>query len=1758
MAKPWLAVAIILCALGVTRSAHAAVVVMPSSPAIADPIDGATETTSTVTIQTSGADIDIDIAKDATCTNAAKYSIDQTHLVFAPGGGTTTVEVGYTASTRPADTCKFNITPHLLTTPVLATITVAGTGTAPELTVVETGTLDFLAARVKDPGARTKNLTIRNSGEGTLHIAAAPAFSGTDAADFSITSPAFPQDIASGSNVTVVMSMNPSASGTRSATVTVTATNDPVTATEARAVTGTGTNAVIAVTDFDFSTVPSGTSSGGNVSISNTATAPVGPLTVTDASITQSSTWFSFSAGNGCVAGSTTCTFSPSLAIGGTAKTVSFDCAPPVGAAGTQTATVAFTNNSDAGGDNMSTLTCTAGSPVAVITPASMAFGNQRINTTSIAQTVTIKNTGNINLTYSISHINDATNQFTLTAGCSSACSLAPSAMATATVTFNPTTIGAKTGTIHITTNDSNALTTDIGLTGMGTAPVATFTPTSLAFSNVDVGKTSATMSLQLKNTGDAPLIVTNAALTGGDKTSFTVAGATTGAQLTSVAPAATLTWTIACRPTTTGMLVAAFALTSDTGGPTGTTTNVVLTCFGQEGRLTITESPFDFGGVAAGAMATHMFTLTNVGNLPVTNITAALSDDTLGYSVEAPTFPIASLAAGGTVQVTIKFAPADANAGGNVNAVFSGVWGAANTTASVTLMLTGDGLTTGYDVTPPTLDFGDIRYDAAPVKSFCIVNTGQADVNITSITFSPTTAMTGEITILDLKRRPCMGSGGTTIAWPLAGNVLLTAGQTVEIEVKVDPADRTGAIGGTLMVMSDQPVNPARTVTVAAVSTTAMLAVNPSMIVDFGTVDLDVGPSTINVKIKNTGTARLDLGAFSYTAHASFTIDPVGAQALAPGAEIEVPIVFNPTMERAAGQEETFTITHSIGGVLNGPTMEMITMKGRGIDRHIQLGTPPAFPPTFRNPGSMAPVMPVRVTNTGDAPLVISALMVTNSDVWQLEETGMVTIPGASSGNNFHDFNVRFVPKVAGKAPVGQLVIMNDDNTTQTSPMAMMLFEGDGIDRNVSLLGDPINLGFTGIGAPVTLKGALAIQSMDGEHMFSIHEIQLDDDANAFRIENTPHDAPLAPSTTLAYDVTFEPPAEGDFTAKAILYLDEDPTQTAEVGLKGTAVFVDAGGGGGCSTTSGGSAGLAGLIAALGAVLSRRRRKAAIVAGVTALAGIAAADSTSNIDLALFDPTPTTVGTTMQVQTADVGANGDWVATALLSNSTDPLVLHYQGETHSTISRRTMMEIGGAYAFLGRFEAGLRMPLYNQTGDANQIGVESPSGTARGDLVAHVRARLYSLPGPSSLLLGASLALTLPTATGDQFAGVDKPTARALGLVTFSPAALQHRIVINGNIGAVVRAKSTFQNVEQGTGLAFGLAASVHVIDPVWVFGEAYGDMVPSARTADVMQSKTSLTTAEWLLGASFKPDPRIAITAAGGGGLVEGLGVPDLRAVLSVSVTPMAKAAPTLKVIEPPKVDGDADGDGIKDSVDACPKEAEDKDNYQDDDGCPEADNDNDGIDDADDKCPLQAEDKDGFEDSDGCPDLDDDGDGIPDTKDKCPKQAEDKDGFQDDDGCPDNDDDHDGVIDELDQCPKEPETINGNQDDDGCPDAGDPGIVLTPSAIEMLEPVNFKAQSLAKNSSNILGQVAATMRAHPEILRIKVMVHVQQGSDGEKDQALTDARAAAVKDAIVKNGINPDRVASQGMGSSKPLIAGKHSKYDERVEIIILERK
>lgn len=242
------------------------------------------------------------------------------------------------------------------------------------------------------------------------------------------------------------------------------------------------------------------------------------------------------------------------------------------------------------------------------------------------------------------------------------------------------------------------------------------------------------------------------------------------------------------------------------------------------------------------------------------------------------------------------------------------------------------------------------------------------------------------------------------------------------------------------------------------------------------------------------------------------------------------------------------------------------------------------------------------------------------------------------------------------------------------------------------------------------------------------------------------------------------------------------------------------------------------------------------------------------------------------------------------------------------------------------------------------------------------------------------------------------------------------------------------------------------------------------------------------------------------------------------------------------------DSDGDGIPDKIDICPKQAEDFDGFQDDDGCPDLDNDEDGIPDKVDKCPNEAEDADGFQDNDGCPDPDNDGDGIPDVRDKCPgtdetvakgiDTKEDMDGFEDKDGCPDPDNDGDGIPDIRDKCPNNPETFNGWEDEDGCPDEK-PEVILEKGKSLVLDGVYFRTNSakLDPNSEYILDKVLETLVDNPQI-EVEIRGHTDNTGSFDYNMKLSEERAKSVRAYLVNKGVAPERLSAKGFGQTKPI--------------------
>lgn len=279
----------------------------------------------------------------------------------------------------------------------------------------------------------------------------------------------------------------------------------------------------------------------------------------------------------------------------------------------------------------------------------------------------------------------------------------------------------------------------------------------------------------------------------------------------------------------------------------------------------------------------------------------------------------------------------------------------------------------------------------------------------------------------------------------------------------------------------------------------------------------------------------------------------------------------------------------------------------------------------------------------------------------------------------------------------------------------------------------------------------------------------------------------------------------------------------------------------------------------------------------------------------------------------------------------------------------------------------------------------------------------------------------------------------------------------------------------------------------------------------------------------------------------------IAETNAKLAVEKSPKDKCNPT-PVKLPPKP-GDRDGDGFTDDVDKCPDDPEDKDGFEDEDGCPDIDNDGDGIKDVVDKCPNDPEDIDKFQDEDGCPDLDNDADGLADKVDQCPNDPEDKDGFEDDDGCPDVDNDKDSFADKDDKCPNEFGVAP-----DGCPKKY-VNVVVTQTKIEIKQTIffEFNKATIKSVSFALLNEVAQALKDNPTI-KVEIQGHTDSVGNDNFNLKLSQKRAESVRTYLIKQGIASDRMTAKGYGENVPIADNRTADgraQNRRVEFVITER-
>jgi OmpA-OmpF porin, OOP family len=198
--------------------------------------------------------------------------------------------------------------------------------------------------------------------------------------------------------------------------------------------------------------------------------------------------------------------------------------------------------------------------------------------------------------------------------------------------------------------------------------------------------------------------------------------------------------------------------------------------------------------------------------------------------------------------------------------------------------------------------------------------------------------------------------------------------------------------------------------------------------------------------------------------------------------------------------------------------------------------------------------------------------------------------------------------------------------------------------------------------------------------------------------------------------------------------------------------------------------------------------------------------------------------------------------------------------------------------------------------------------------------------------------------------------------------------------------------------------------------------------------------------------------------------------------------------------------------------------------------ADRDGDGIPDDKDNCTDRPEDKDGFEDEDGCPDIDNDQDGVLDVADKCINVPETYNGYADDDGCPDT------VPAELDQ-------LRGTIE----------GLIYAEAETQVRRTAKPSIEKIAKMMQTH-PSIRIVVIGHTDDREAKTFADPVKPGGPKPDLAalsadLSRARASMVKQTLVTLGIPASRIDVEGHGSEQPVAENdkpRNRLANRRVEV------
>ncbi|MBZ5656051.1 MAG: choice-of-anchor D domain-containing protein [Acidobacteriia bacterium] len=826
----------------------------PSSVAFGSIKVGSSQTNSVTLSNAGGADITVNQAT----LSGAGFSISNLSLPLTLAAGST---ASLSVTFAPTGSGSFSGSVTFATGSGNVVLPISGIGVAPGQLTASPSSLAFGSVQVGHSSSQSETLT--NTGGSSVTISQANA-SGTG---FSLSGLTVPVTLATNQSVTFNVGFAPATAGAANGTLAI--VSDASVSPFNIALSGTALapgSLTANPASASFGSVTVGSNKTVSVAVTNT-----GGASVTVSSAAASGSGFSFTGPN-----------LPLTLNAGQSATFSAIFAPTTAGAASGTLTI----NSNASNATLSVPLSGTGIAQGQIspTPSSFSFGTVQTGA-SKSLSGTLTNSGGSSLTISAAtasgtgfSLSGLTLPLTLNAGQS----------ASFTVLFAPTTSGAASGSISITSNGANP-NLSIPLSGTGVTPgTLSASPASLSFGNVQVGNSSSKPET-VTNTGGTAVTISAATASG---TGFSMSGLTVPLTLNA---GQSTSFTVLFAPATSGAASGNVSITSD-----ASVSNLTIALSGTgvtPGQISPNPSSFSFGNVQTGTSKSLSGTLTNSGGTSLT-ISAASASGT-GFSLNGLTLPL-TLNAGQSTSFTVLFAPtASGAASGSISVTSNGA------NPNLSIPLSGTGVTPGtLSANPASHSFGSVQVGSSSSTSETVTNTGGSAVTISQ-------------------------ANVTGAAYSVSGLTLpttLSSSQSVTFTVTFAPTS-AGSASGTVSIVSNASNSPLSIALSGTGTTPGQLAVSPASL-NFGNV-VDGSSSALSGSLNATG-ASVTISSASITNN-EFVLSGITLPlTLTAGSSTPFTVTFTPQSSGAASGNLSF-----ISNATNSPAVQTLAGTGTVPPQH-------------------------------------------------------------------------------------------------------------------------------------------------------------------------------------------------------------------------------------------------------------------------------------------------------------------------------------------------------------------------------------------------------------------------------------------------------------------------------------------------------------------------------------------------------------------------------------------------------------------------------------------------------------------------------------------------------------------------------------------------------------------------------------------------------------------------------------------------------